>query len=126
MVSVNWQCCRTNLSTKTFQAKATDLSCHFLRASCDGCYFHLLNSLAWTDLSKHSYGCVLMTPFFYSDITTIKSSAGIYISYPSGVLMYMDYIHTHFYKIYFKLQYKYRLIHGSFGPWVLCNLPPTI
>ena len=34
------------MSTKTLQAIATDLSRHLLRASCDGRYFHSLNSFS--------------------------------------------------------------------------------
>ena len=44
-----------NPTTKTLQAKATDLSCCFLRASCNGRYFRSLNLLAWTDLSQQSF-----------------------------------------------------------------------
>ena len=55
-----------------------DLSRRLL--SCDGCYVCLLNLLAWTDLSQQSHGSMMTVPFFYSDVTTLKCSAGIYIS----------------------------------------------
>ena len=52
--SINWHCCRTHPLMQATPAKATYLSCRLLRASCNGRYFHLLNSLVWTDLSQQS------------------------------------------------------------------------
>ena len=70
-----------NPSTKTLQRKAMNLSHCILRASCDGCYFRSLNLLAWIDLSQQRCGSTMTAPFSYSDTTTFKSSAGVYISY---------------------------------------------
>ena len=78
---------------KALQAKATDLSHHLLRASCVGRYFRSLNLLAWTDLSQQSYGSVTTAPFSYSDVTTFKSSPGIYQLHPCASV-YMDYIRS--------------------------------
>ena len=60
---------------------STNLSRHLLRASCDGRYFCSVNLLAWTHLSQQRCGSATMAPFSYSDATTLKSSAGVYISY---------------------------------------------
>ena len=108
LVSIHWNCCRPNLSTKTLQAKATDLSRRLLRASCDGRYFHSLNSLAWRDLSQQTYSSAMTMPLSFSDVTTFKSSAGVYISstpapwcvwiiYTSvhGITIYILSCHTH-------------------------------
>ena len=45
-----------------------------------------------TDLSQQSYGSATTAPVSYSDATTFKSSAGIYISY-TPVLWYIIHIH---------------------------------
>ena len=66
---------------KTLLEKAMYLSRHVLRASYNGRYFHSLTLLARTDLSQQSYGSTTTAPFSYSDVTTFKSSAGVYISY---------------------------------------------
>ena len=66
---------------QTLQAKATNLSRRLLRASCDGHDFRLLNLLAWTDLSQQRCGSATTAPFSYSDATTFKSSASVYIGY---------------------------------------------
>ncbi len=97
-VSINWHCCRPNPSTKTLQAKVTDLSRCLLRASCDGRYFHSLNLLAWTDLSQQRCGSATTAPFSYSDATTFKSAAGVYISYTPAlrcIWMISYIIHIH-------------------------------
>ena len=36
----------------------------------------------------------MTAPFSYSDVTTIKSSVGVYVSYTHGAEVYMDYIRT--------------------------------
>ena len=72
---------QTYPSTKTLLAKAMNLSRRLLRVTCDGRYFHSVNLLAWTDLSQQRCGFTTMAPFPYSDTTTFKSSAGVYISY---------------------------------------------
>ena len=94
-MSICWHCCRPNLSMKTPQEKAMYLSRLVLRASYNGRYFHSLTLLARTDLSQQSYGSTTTAPFSYSDVTTFKSSARVYISYTLVLrCTYMNYIRS--------------------------------
>ena len=44
------------------------------------CYIHLREQAC-----QQNYGSVAMAPFSYSDVTTFKSSAGVYISYTTAL-----------------------------------------
>ena len=80
---------------KTLLEKAMYLSRLVLRASYSGRYFHSLTLLARTDLSQQSYGSTTTAPFSYSDVTTFKSSARVYISYTLVLrCTYMNYIRS--------------------------------